>query len=387
MKRITFLIVLVALIASSCQNNSIEDKLKGVWFSESNSPNLFSLGFETFESDSFRYFPQFFPVLYDFKKNGVLLMRKFESKDTTFNWFMKSDSIVTIDNLDFYVSLIRSDSLKLIYHTENDYREISLNKPKKIKIQESEEEIRHLLLSNTWTNVDTLDYYHETNFQYFDNKTVVYRYKLEENAVGELIDNIQIETWGVAKYNDYSFVYNCLNMKTGNGIFDRMRQISSISDSTYSLIDSFAKTEIRYKRKDISDNSNTKRKILGKWRSKNVLNKSYGYYSKSAIKQGWWKIFEGDLELHITEDKLIFVIENQVPNEYNWQISKDSKTLVFETEVVGTWGRGIHVDCADIVYLNDNKLKIRLFNNKYFTDIDEPRIYVLNLLQEFERIE
>ena len=250
MKIFTLLfIVLLAIFDCSCQNKTIEDKLNGVWFSESNEHNLFSVGFLTIESDSSRFFPQDFPVLYDFKDNGVLLMKNLEGNDTTFHWSMKSKSTLTINNLDFKVKFNGSDNLKLVFRKDNDYREFSFIKPRKIKIEKTEEEIKNILLSNVWSVKDTTLDNFATNFEYLDNKTVIYRHRFLDNKLKKETDNIQIETWGITKYKDYVFFYNYVNMKIGIGNWNSMRQISQISDSTYSLIDSFHRKEINYRSK------------------------------------------------------------------------------------------------------------------------------------------
>ncbi len=384
MKRLTPLIlVLLAIFDCSCQNKTIENKLNGVWFSESNEHNLFSVGFFKIESDSSRFFPQNFPVLYDFKDNGVLLIKDLEGKDTTFHWSMKSESSITINNLDFKVKFNGSDNLKLVFRKDNDYREFSFIKPRKIKIEKTEEEIKNILLSNVWSVKDkTLESF-ATNFEYLDNKTIIYRDRFFDNKQNKETNNIQIETWGITKYKDYAFLYNYVNMKIGIGNWNSMKQISEVSDSTYSLIDTFNKRENHYRKKGQYNNE----KISGKWKSVNSLNQSYGRYNTNAVKQGRWELFVGDLELLITNDKLFFKIKNTEPNIYDWQISKDSKTFIFQTKINESERKGIHVECADIIELSDKKFKIRLFDNHYFTGKEKPQIYLLNLIQEFERIE
>lgn len=388
MKRFTLLfIVLLAIFDCSCQNKTIEDKLNGVWFSESNEHNLFSVGFLTIESDSSRFFPQDFPVLYDFKDNGVLLMKNLDGKDTTFHWTMKTKSTLTINNLDFKVKFNGSDKLKFVFRKGNDYREFSFIKPRNIKIEKTEEEIKNILLSNVWSVKDTTLESYATNFEYLNNKTVIYRYLFLDNKLKKETDNIQIETWGITKYKDYYFLYNYVNMKIGIGNWNSMRQISQISDSTYSLIDSFHRKEINYRSKGKQNNIETSEKILGKWRSINSLDKPYGIYNKNAVEQGRMLLFDGNLELQISESKLTLKIKDYQPIEYNWQISKDSKTLVIESENNNFWTEGIHVDCADILELTDKKLKIRLFNNFINFESAISQMFILNIIQEFERIE
>jgi hypothetical protein len=388
MKRLTILfIIFFVIIDCSCKNKIIKDKLEGVWFSESNEHNLFSVGFMKIESDSSRYFPQNFPVLYDFKSDGTLLMKNIEGNDTTFHWSMKSKSTLTINNLDFQVKFNGGDNLKLVFKKKNDYREFSFIKPRKIKLEKTEEEIKNILLSNVWSVKDTTLENFATNFEYLDNKTVIYRDRFLDNKLKKETDNIQMETWGITKYKDYVFLYNYVNMKIGIGNWNSMRQISQISDSTYSLIDSFHRKEINYRSKGKQNNKATTESILGKWESKNKLNGLYGIYNKNAVEQGRMVLFDGDLELQICESKLILRIKDYQPIEYNWQISKDSKTLVIESVNSKYWTEGIRVDCADILELTDKKLKIRLFNNFFNFENVNSQMFILNIIQEFERIE
>ena len=385
MRKIVTLYGLIILAFFSCKKDTVKDKIIGVWFSEYDLKTLYSSG--TYE-DSVLFFYQSYPVVYDFLENGDLLMKRFRGNDTIFKWSMKSDSIVTINKLDFHIDYLSHDSINFIYKDKHNYEEFSYIRPKETHIKQSKSEIEKILLSNIWTTNDSGYKEIRDHFEFMDNQTMIYRYKFNAKYDSISPDNLQLETWGIAKYKNYSFLYNYPDMKIGNGYITSFHQIVDIDTTSFTILISFPKSEIKYLRKKTPDNKEALRNILGNWTSINTGKKSYGRFSEYQLKKGRIILYEGKLNLTITTDSLYFRINDSNPLVHSWQLSKDGRILVFEYKIDELERKGIHVEYADILELTDNKLKIRLFKNRYFfTDLDKNQDYLLNLIQEFEKVD
>lgn len=370
------------LFLFSCKGPRINDKIEGVWIFANRINNLYL-------NDTSGYFGHQLPIIYDFKENGELIYKYYGNKDTIFSWFLKSDTILTIDSLDYIIHSLNQDSISLIDYNAVDTFWLTFKRPKNIRLDYSKVEIENLLLSSIWSIEDSANQERITHFEYFDNKTMIYRYKYFNRNFNDTIDNLQLETWGIDIYKDYYFLYSFHDMMLGNGNFDRINQLIDISNTSYtiSVVHSDNK-KIRFQiKKGYSFNQENLNKIKGNWSSKNSKDRTYGYIPKYAIKYGEVALFEGDLKLSIQENTLSFKIDTLEPVEYTWQVSKDGKILILEHSIDEPEIKGIHVEYADILELTDTKLKIRLFDNNYYTGIKKPNKYLLNLIQEFELVE
>lgn len=381
MRKIVVLYGLIILTFFSCKNENVKDKIIGVWYS-SNINTLYS---PFIYEDSSRFFHQSFPVVYDFKENGDLLLKRFRGNDTIFKWSLKSDTIVTINRLDFHISYLSNDSISLIFMDNHSYSEFSYIRPKETQILQTQSEIEKILLSSIWTTNDTAYKKIRGHFEFMDNQTMIYRYKNDVEYDSISPDNLQLETWGVAKYKNYAFLYNYIDMKIGNGNITSCDQIIDIDSASFTIFTSFPKSETKYIQKKIPDNKDAIKKIHGNWTSMNTKKKSYGYYSEKLIKRGFHALYEGKLHLKISKDSLTLKIHDFDPLTYTWQLSKDGRILILEYRIDEPDRKGIHVEYADILELTDNKLSIRLFNNQYYTG--KPQRYLLNMIQEFEKMD
>lgn len=382
MRKIVVFYGLIVLTFFSCKSDNVKDKIIGVWFSENDIITLYS---PDIYEDSTLFFHQSFPVVYDFKGNGDLLMKKFRGNDTIFKWSLKSDSIMTINRLDFHIDYLSNDSISLIYRDNHTYREFNYIRPKETQIIQTQSEIENILLSSIWTTNDTAYKEIRGHFEFMDNQTMIYRYKNDILFDSISPDNLQLESWGIAKFKNYAFLYNYLDMKLGNGYNTSCFQIVDIDTASFTVFSSFPKSKTKYIRKEIPNNKEAIKKIIGNWTSINTGKKSYGRFSENQLNRGDIGLYEGKLNLNITTESLSYRIHDLNPMAYNWQLSKDGRILVLEYIINEPELKGIHVEYADILELTDNKLKIRLFDNHYFTCLNKPRYYLLNLIQEFEK--
>ena len=337
-------------------------------------------------------------IIYDFKKNGELLIKNYN----TFNsgtqeykktWVISSDSILTIDSLKYPLIKITKNYLQLIDSFEYDYSKITFKKAKKTNINYTKEQVKNILLSNVWSVKDTSEISWQTHFEYFDNKTMVYRYKYnknESNSFFSEFDNLHSESWGIDKYKDYYFLYLYYNWSLNNGSGgsnNKINQLLELSTFSYTISDFESNNNKRtYLSKKYDDNKDlNSQRIIGDWVSYNSEDKLYDVYLSNKRMKKYDSLYVGSLNLTIKNKNLAFKIDSYDTIEYDWKLSKDGKILVLEYQIDEPDRKGVHVEYADILELTDKKLKIRLFDNSYFTGQEDPYKLLLNKIQGFER--
>lgn len=378
------LIILLGLVFFfSCEEQVGRDKIEGVWVFDHKINNLHL-------KDTSGSFGQQYPVVYDFKENGQLVFKNYGYRDTVLNWVMKSDSILTIDSLDYFIYSLNQGSLSLIDYNSADTFWLTLKRPKEIKLDYSKAEIEKILLANVWSIDDAEKQEWAQHFEYFDNQTMIYRYPVFDRNLNDSTDNLLLETWGVAKYKDYYFLYSYNDIVLGNGSFAKINQIIEIDPGAYTVAGLHGKNEEVSFHSIIKSSNNQEQleKIRGSWISHNTASKTYGEYPPlQEMKAGRVALFEGDLQMSIQEKTLTFKIDTLEPLVYAWQLSKDRQTLMLEYNLDEPERKGIHVEYADVLELTETKMKIRLFDNNFYTGLEKPSRYLLNLVQEFEKVE
>lgn len=372
----------LSLLLLGCNNQKMINKISGVWIFDNEINNLYL-------NNTTDFFPTQRPIIFDFQTNKKLQIKNYSYKDTLFSWSFKTDSILKFNKHEYKIHTLDSNNLTLIDYSRPDTFWLFFKKPKNVNIELSKNEISEILISNSWTIQDTTNKRWDTNFEYFNNGTVTYRYKIFDRNFEDTLDNLQLETWGVAAYKNYFFLYGYMDMMLGNGNTDRINQIIDISPKSYTITETIDKkiSEIKYISKNQKDNRPIAiEKLKGNWISKNSREKTYGKsIPKRAIENGIIALFEGDLLLNIYDKQLSFQIDTLNPFKYNWQLSKDGRILILEYQIDEPEIKGIHVAYADILELTDDKMKIRLFENNFYTGLENPERYLLNLIQEFEK--
>ncbi|MFT5146819.1 MAG: hypothetical protein ACI9H1_001545 [Polaribacter sp.] len=379
--KISILIIFLVLFTKGCAtyNYKIETNfIEGIWVFDSEINNLYI-------KDTSSIYKTQRPIIFDFKKNNNLTIKNYGIKDTTLNvkWFFKSDSIINIDSLDYKLYELKKNKLSIIDFNRADTFWINFRKPKNIKINYSKEQIENILTSNIWKNKDKTENLEYNSFEFFKNKSMIYRYKMSQK---DSIDYIQNENWGIAEYKDYFFLYNYTDFFLGKGNWEQINQILKISPESYSLEDNNNKIYENnfYPKIDKKKNIN----ILGKWKSKNSKDKNYGeFISENQIKNGNIKLFEGELDIKITNEFIEFKIDTLVLAKYQWQIGKDNKTLLMEKKYEGEISKDSFIFLADIIEKNENRFKLHLFENQFLTGFDKPYSIIVNKIQTFERNE
>jgi hypothetical protein len=372
-------IITFALILISCAsyNNKIEKNfIEGIWVFESEINDLHI-------NDTSAYIHER-TIIFDFKKNRDLTIKNYGIKDTTIHkkWHFKSDSILKIDSLEFKIQELKKNKLIIIDFNRADTFWLNFKKPKKTKIKYNKKQIQNILLSKIWKSKDRSNTQEYNHFEFFENKSMIYRYKMSKKDSIEYLSN---EKWGLAEYKNYFFLYNYPDYFLGNGNWEQMNQILEITPNFFSL-------EKDYNNKIYDNNfySEIQKKksvnILGNWKSKNYKTKNYGeFISKTDIKNGDTKLFEGELNLEITKEYIEFRIDSINMGKYKWQIGKDYKTLLMGKKYEGEISEGSFIVLADIIENNEKEFKLHLFENSFLTGFEKPRFIIVNKIQTFEK--
>jgi hypothetical protein len=378
-KNNSIFIITFALFLISCAsyNNKIEkDFIKGVWVFESEINDLHINDTSAFIHEK--------TIIFDFKKNNDLTIKNYGVKDTTLHkkWTFKSDSILKIDSLDFNIYELKKNKLTIIDSNRADKYWLNFKKPKKTKIKYTKKQIENILLSNIWKTKDRSGGLEYNNFEFFQNKSMVYRYKIDKK---DSIEYLQNENWGIAEYKNYFFLYYYPDYFLGKGNWEQINQILRISPDNF-LLEEDNDNKIYDNNFYRKEENEKKLNILGNWKSKNSKNKNYGeYISKKQIKNGNIKLFEGELNLKISNEFIEFKIDTLVLEKYKWQIGKDNKTLLMERKIEGEMRNGSIIYLAEIIEKNKNNFKLHIFENQFHTGFEKPYSIVVNKIQTFEK--
>ncbi len=377
MNRLILLFALFSVI--SCKAQIAKNDIQGIWIHTSRTN-------EIFPNDTLRLTYGESPIVYDFMQNGELVLNDYKNKDTLLRWFLKSDSILTIDSTDYFIQSLTQDRISLIDSNQADIYYLTFRRPQEVNLDYNKTEIEKILLANTWTYVSTQKHGPWViHFEYFDNKAMISRYKLYDRSFNDTMVNLHNEWWGIAEYKGYIFLYHYSN----DNLVNRINQIIDINQSSFA-IDAYDKIdEITYNATGLkSDNQRKIKQLKGNWKSFNSKDKTYGeYIPERYIERGHYGLYEGNLDLSVEKDTITLKFGNLEPFKYTWLLSKDGKSLILESHIDDITYKGVLIEYVDIMELTDTKLKIRLFYNFYMTGMEKPVGYYLNLIQEFEKVE
>ncbi|WP_299673450.1 hypothetical protein [uncultured Tenacibaculum sp.] len=364
---ITFLAL---LINCSSKKESNSELVKGVWILESTTNNLYV-------DDTTSTYNNTAPIIYDFNIDNNVTINYYGVKDTIvkLKWFFKSDSILTIENLDFKIHQLKKNKLTLVGSNRTDTYWLNFKKPQKTDLKYTKDEIKNILLSDLWKNEDG-------DFEFFKNKSMIFRHKMNKT---DSLDFLQNENWGIAEYKNYFFLYNYSDYFLGKGSWEQINQILSISPEQFRLDhnnNTFFKS-IFYR-----NQKNANIEIHGNWKSKNSKNKNYGkYYSKRQVERGNTQLFEGEMFLKIDNDFIELRIDTLNLGKYKFQIGKDKRTILLERKYEGEFTRGSFISLADIINKNDTTLEVHFMDNQFSTGLEKPYTIIVNKVQTFEKID
>ena len=375
-RNILLIIFVIFLIGCASYNNRIQKKfIQGIWAFESEI-NKSYIKDTTFDFKHRR------PIVFDFKKNNILQIRKYGIKDTVFNvkWYLKSDSILNIDSLNYKIYKLNKNKFSIMDFTRVDTVLLNFKKPRNTKIKYSKSEIENILLSNIWKNKDGRDSSEYNSSEFFKNKSMVYRYKMSKT---DSIEYLQNENWGIAEYQNYYFLYYYSDYFLGKGNWEQINQILKIAPNHFSVEDDNNTSETHFYRKT----SNVKKpNIIGNWTSKNSNSKNYGdFIYKLDIERGDTELFEGELKIKINKQFIEFELDSLKVGKYEWELGKDNKTILMKKQYEGELRKGFYIILADIIENEEKEFKLHLFENQFLTGYEKPRLLIINKIQEFKK--
>ena len=329
-------------------------------------------------------------ILFDFKSDGSVLIKNFAYRDKSALWRWTSDSILTVDSLNYVIKSFDETTLKLLDLNRVDTFWMYLTRPLNTKLDKTPDQISEILLSNTWTNVDSIGSNWDTHFDYLNNGCMIYRYQLPPEYAFESLDNLQVENWRVATYEKFTFMYSYRDMPFGSGSLERLNQIVQIDQDSYSLVEISRdqSSVVKYRAKKEKDLREATREIIsGHWRGANSSDQSYGrYISKKALERGICSLYEGETAITITQDSIEIKIPKAPPLSYSYRLSRDGRSMILEMAINEEYINGIAFDYCDIVGYTDSTLDIRLYNNSIYTEASEPiSRYLINTIQKLKR--
>ncbi|NLR91381.1 hypothetical protein [Flammeovirga agarivorans] len=317
------------------------------------------------------------PILFEFKKNGDLIHSQLGYKETSNKWSINKDTIL----FNSYKSVIRRlDSDTLILQDNNN--QFVITRPKKVKINKSSNKIKNILQNNIWTNKQGKE------LEFFKNETMIESQLIYNYFVGDTTKSININNWGIAEFYEDYYLYYYIDLFNNTGFKKGIYQLISISDSSFSFFDENGKL-ISYTNKPLISNIDSTL-LQGKWVSHNSKNKKYRRNAYDIYSDDEKMIiFEGDLIMEIEHDVLTFQIDSLRKIKYNWRLNKCGDVLFIDK--IDTLDNGEKIIYyTDIIHINTitkSLINSRLDNWILYDEISDEKSYLLNIYQDFEKID
>lgn len=382
---LNLILILSICCLSNCQNKEIVEKIEGVWVFDYRINNLYL-------DDTTNFAKLQSPLIVDFDRNGNYLIKNFGHRDTTMNWKLNSDTLIQLGDMEYRLHSVTRDSLTIIDYNPVDTFWIVLKRPRPTSIEYSKDEIKKILVKNIWSSSNKQSKW-QHNVHYFENNTQMFRYRVEDLHLGDSTDNLQIENFGVGKYQNYYFLYNYIDWETGNGNFESINQLLNIKPTQFSVIEFGTGTpnEVTYNSKsfDSSLYDEAKSNLIGRWNSINSDQKSYGdFLPTGAIESGRVELFNGILTFDLRADGTGQILLNDKDHAtIRWILTKDQKGLIFEHDINEPDQQGIYVEPMNVLDMGEQTMKVRLQQPTYYLGGDKPNSYRMNIKQDFVKQE
>jgi hypothetical protein len=377
-------ILFFGCVNSSRQNKDINSDIAGVWIYDYEINNLYLN-----DTSSFFKTPQ--PIVFDFNKSGVLNIKNFAYKDTILNWTTKNDSLLVFGGKQYSIFRLNEEDLTLVDFNRPDTFWTYFKRPIKTKIELSQNKVLELLLSKSWSIEEKNKRRWQTDFQFYDNGFMSYRYPILDRMINDSAINIQLEGYGVEKYKDYYFLYQAPDPLSGTGNNRQISQLLEIDSNSYSLIDfGIGKTDtLNYFGHSFSQPrlNEIKSKLIGKWHSQNTRDKTYGkYFPNELIESGEFIPFEGILTYKFHEnDSVQILIDGVKYSSARWILGNDGNLILLEQTINDEYGKRVYLESINIMELENDILKVRLFDHNIFLEETSPKRTLLNIFQEFKK--
>lgn len=385
MKKLLILLIITLFI--SCNNT--EDKFIGIWMGD--RENFYNPNKESSENISLT---QGLPVLLDFKKENKLNLKIFGAKTfKNIEWKIENDSLLNINNIKYKIRKVTKDTISLELFTraeKYDYK-IYRIKDKKIKLDSSS--VIQKLTTDIWSNLkeypknkSLLEF--ENHIEYYKNSVRLLKYNVPLKEYGvennsESVLNVYNDSWAIGKYKDFYFISQHDNQLYGTSPYFNINQITKINNLELNIYRpnwNINQEGLFYKFKSKANNTLNKKALVGLWKSKNLENKKYTYYTRK-IKES--EKYKGNLFYKFSLEKLKIYGTKTDTLICDWHLNRDKTILFYYSPWKLNTIKGISGETSDIKYFQQDNLELNLFNNNIYKDNNQ---YRLNINQKFERI-
>ena len=206
-------------------------------------------------------------------------------------------------------------------------------------------------------------------------------YGVENNS--ESVLNVYNDSWAIGKYKDFYFISQHDNQLYGTSPYFNINQITKINNLELNIYRpnwNINQEGLFYKFKPKANNTFNKKALVGLWKSKNLENKKYTYYTRK-IKES--EKYKGNLFYKFSLEKLKIYGTKTDTLICDWHLNRDKTILFYYSPWKLNTIKGISGETSDIKYFQQDNLELNLFNNNIYKDNNQ---YRLNINQKFERI-
>lgn len=388
-KNIYLIILLLVVIA--CNKSLKPEQFEGIWMSD--RQNYYYIPDTTSENTTLS---QGSPFIIDFIDNKNAIVKFFGYKTFNFNWTIKKDSILKIDNHKYKIKYIDQDTIILNLKKQYEQYDYYLYKVKDVKFDIDSIDIANYLTSVIWnkSNIDPCTI-KNLNFQdyieYLDNNGKFLKYWMPKSYESkDSFLNYQLDKWAIGEYKNHFFISEHMRM-AGYPTYWNISQLIEINDSILETYNpNYFENEIRkyYGFSSITNIQQKRNYLIGLWNSKNSTDNYYGeYIPERSIKNGRIEKFN-DYLFYEFDSIYLYQYGNRTDTvKSEWMLNKDGSAIIyiFHDELAGRNFKGLTI--SEITGLSQNKLSMNLFNNNMLPGLTEkPREYILNINQEFKKI-
>jgi hypothetical protein len=385
MKKLLILLIITLFI--SCNNT--EDKFIGIWMGD--RENFYNPNEENSENISLT---QGLPILLDFKKENKLNLKIFGAKTfKNIEWKIENDSLLNINNIKYRIRKITKDTicLELYSRVENYDYKIYRIKDKKIELDSTS--VIQKLTTEIWSNLknypkkrNLLEF--ENHIEYYKNSVRLLKYNVPLKEYGientsESVLNTYNDSWVIGRYKDFYFISQNDYQLYGTSPYFNINQITKINNLELNIYRpnwTINQEGVFYKFKPKSNNILNKKALIGLWKSENLENKKYTYYTRKIKKSEKYK---GNLFYKFSLEKLKIYGTETDTLICDWYLNRDKTILFYYSSWELNTIKGINGETSDIKYFEKDKLELNLFYNNIYENNNQ---YKLNINQKFERI-
>lgn len=385
MKKLLFLLIITFF--TSCNNT--EDKFIGIWIGD--RENFYNPNEGNAENISLT---QGLPILLDFKKENNLTLKIFGAKTfENIKWQIENDSLLNINNIKYKIRKVTKDTISLELFTRAEKYDYKLYRIKDKIIELDSASVIQKLTTEIWSNLkkypknkSLLEF--ENHIEYYKNSVRLLKYNVPLKEYGiegssESILNTYSDSWVIGKYKNFYFISQHDYQLYGTSPYFNINQITKINNSELNIYRpnwTINQEGVFFKIKPKTNNFLNKKQLVGLWKSENLKNKKYSYYSYKFKES---EKYEGNLFYNFSLEKLKIYGTETDTLICDWYLNRDKTILFYYSPWEINNIKGISGETSEIKHFEKDILELNLFYNNIYRNNNQ---YKLNINQKFERI-